>query len=74
MSVRTDFLGQVIDIGDEVVTTPKNYRGLVRARIKAFTPKQVRVVYVNDWNYGSPGREEDFLTCCGSLVKVPEGL
>lgn len=74
MSGRTDCLGQAIDIDDEVMTTPKNYRGLVRARIKAFTPKQVRVVYMNTWNYGAPGREEDFLTYSDSLVKVPEGL
>ena len=74
MSARTDCLGQVIEIGDEVVTTPKNYRGLVRATVKAFTPMQVRVVYLNIWNYGLPGREEEFLTSSGSLVKVPEGL
>ena len=74
MSGRTDVLGQPIKEGDEVVTIPKNYRGLVRARIKAFTPMMVRVVYLNTWNYGQPGREEDFLTDCNSLVKVPEGL
>lgn len=74
MSGFTDFLGQPLKEGDEVVTTPKNYRGLVRATIKSFTPKQVRVVYMNTWNYGSPGREENFLTYSDSLVKVPEGL
>lgn len=69
--MRKDFLGNTLEIGDEVVTTPKNYRGLVRAKVVAFTPKQVRVVYMNTWNYGLPGREENFLTGAGSLVKIP---
>lgn len=55
-----DFLGKQLFEGDDVVTTPKNYRGLVKAKVVGFTPKQVRVVYINNWNYGNPGREEHF--------------
>lgn len=65
-----DFLGRELAVGDEVVTTPKNYRGLVKATIVGFTPQQVRVVYMNTWNYGSPGKEEKFLTYPGTLVKI----
>lgn len=69
-----DFLGQNISVGDSVVTTPKNYRGLVKATVVAFTPKKVRVRYTNTWNYGPKGREEDFLTPPESLVKFePQG-
>ena len=65
-----DFLDNELAIGDEVVATPKNYRGLVRAQIVAFTPQQVRVKYLNTWNYGAPGREENFLTPPNTLVKI----
>lgn len=65
-----DFLGRDLEIGDAVVTTPKNYRGLVKATIVAFTPQQVRVKYINTWNYGKPGREELFLTPSCTLVKI----
>jgi len=63
-----DFLGNSLEIGDNVVTTPKNYRGLVKAKIKAFTKQKVRVVYINDWNY-QLGKEEEFLTYPTDMVK-----
>lgn len=68
--VHCDFLGRELALGDEVVTTPKRYRGLVKARIVGFTAQQVRVVYMNTWNYGQPGKEEKFLTYPGTLVKI----
>lgn len=64
-----DILDQELAVGDDVITTPKNYRGLVKAKIVGFTPKKVRVVYMNTWNYGHPGRDEDFLTPPDTLVK-----
>ncbi len=65
-----DFLGHELVVGDEVVTTPKNYRGLVRAKIVSFTTQQVNVSYMNTWNFGTPGREENFRTYPNTLVKI----
>lgn len=65
-----DFLGYDLALGDDVVTTPKNYRGLVKAKIIAFTPQQIRVSYINSWNYGKPGIEELFLTPPNTCIKI----
>ena len=53
-----------------MVTTPKNYRGLVLAKVEGFTSKQVRVAYRNTWNYGGDGENEKFITPPNTLVKV----
>lgn len=66
-----DFFGNILAIGDEVAFCRPNYRGLTRGKIIAFTPKQVRVTYMNTWNYGKPGREETYLTYSGDLIKCP---
>ena len=42
-----DFLGKELQIGDSVVVAVPNYREFVLAKIVAFTPKKVRVVYEN---------------------------
>lgn len=66
-----DLYGKQLSIGDEVAVTPKNYRGLVKAEIIQFTPKSVRVKYMNTWNHGLPGREETYLVpqkCCSKAV------
>lgn len=65
-----DFLGYELEVGDEVVTTPKHYRGLVRATVLKITPQKVRVSYINDWNYAKPGKEESFITPHDTVVKV----
>jgi hypothetical protein len=64
-----DFIGQELSIGDTVVTTPKHYRGLVKAVIISFTPKQVRVLYKNTWNF-VVGVDEYYLTYPNSVVKI----
>lgn len=65
-----DFLGYELEVGDEVVTTPKNYRGLVKATVLKLTPQKIRVSYINDWNYAKPGREEFFITPPDTCVKI----
>lgn len=65
-----DFLNKDLAIDDEVVVTPKNYRGLVKGKIVAFTKLQVRVLYLNTWNYGQPGEEENFITYPDTLIKI----
>lgn len=64
-----DFLGRELSIGDSVVTTPRYYRGLVRAEVIAFKPKQVRMRYKNTWNYGE-GKDEEYLAFPSSVVKI----
>jgi len=65
-----DFLGNILEIGDEVVLTAPKYRMFTRAKVIAFTPKRVRVQYNNTWNYGSKGRVEEYLSEPKFLVKT----
>ena len=67
-----DVCGQTLEQGDIVVVTPKNYRGLVPAKIKNFTAMKVRVIYMNTWNYGRPGRPEEYLINPNDCVKHPD--
>ena len=46
-----DFLGKELELHDEVVFTAPSYRHLVKGKIIAFTPKKVRIEYINDWNF-----------------------
>ena len=63
-----DFLGKELSIGDSVVVTPKNYRGLVKAQVISFTAKQVRLEYMNTWNFQS--RPEQYLVYANCCVKI----
>lgn len=64
-----DFFGNELSVGDLVAFIPNGYRDLARARILAFTPKQVRISYVNTWNYGSPGQPVETLRYPTTLIK-----
>jgi len=59
-----DFIGQELVVGDVVVTTPKNYRGLIKAKVVAFTPQKVRVGY--RWQ----GHDVDYLAENTAVVRV----
>ena len=69
-----DFLGNTLEIGDEVVLTAPQYRHFTKATIIAFTPKKIRVEYMNTWNHQAPGyrseylSEPDFLILCKKKV------
>lgn len=65
-----DFLGNELQIGDEVVLTAPKYRMFTKAKIIAFTPKKVRVQYNNTWNYGPKGYVEEYLSESDFLVKI----
>jgi hypothetical protein len=65
-----DFLDKELNIGDEVIVVAPSYRQLIRAKIIAFTPKQVRVSFQNTWNYNDPGKYTEFLQPPDQLVKV----
>lgn len=38
-----DFLGNTLEVGDEVVFMRLNYRDLMKGKVVAFTPKNVRL-------------------------------
>ena len=65
-----DFLGKEINIGDQVVLTAPRYRHFVKATVIAFTPKQVRVEFLNTWNYGPPGRLQEYLGSPDFLIVI----
>jgi len=64
-----DFFNNELAVGDRVAFIPNGYRDLAVATIVAFTPKQVRVSYVNTWNYGLPGRPDETLRHPKTLIK-----
>lgn len=68
-----DFFNQPLAVGDTVAFIPNGYRDLVRGRITAFTPKQVRIAYTNTWNFGRPGRDDETLRYPGVIIKDPHG-
>lgn len=61
-----DFIGQELSVGDVVVVAPKGYRGLIKATVNGFTPKNVKLVYFDHCN-----RIEDYLVSPNSVVKIP---
>lgn len=67
-----DVCGQDLELNDIVIVTPKNYRGLVFAKVKGFTPVRVRLIYMNTWNYGPPGRPEEYLVNSKDCVRHPD--
>lgn len=48
-----DKLGNELKIGDEVIFIAPGYRMLVVGKITSFTPKMLKIEYINDWNYTS---------------------
>jgi hypothetical protein len=66
-----DFLKNELAIGDTVVLIAPNYRHLVKAKIIAFTAKNVRVEFNNTWNHGPKGDIQQVLQSPDQLVKIP---
>ena len=65
-----DFLGRELELGDSVIIIAPNYRHFVLARIIAFTPKNVRVAFMNTWNFAAPGYYTELLQSPSQLTKV----
>jgi hypothetical protein len=70
MSIMNDFQGKPLALGDQVAFPRPNYRGLTLGTVVAFTPKKIRLEYVNTWNYGKPGHTEYFLTNPCDVAKL----
>ena len=64
-----DFLGQEVNVGDKVITTAKNYRSLVKGEVISLAPKSALVEYLNTWNYGDPGRVENYRVFGNQFIK-----
>lgn len=48
-----DFFGSKLEVGDEVAITPHGYKHLVLGTVVTFTPKMVKVSYMQeDYRYG----------------------
>lgn len=56
-----DFLGNNLELGDEVVFTAPKYRMFAKGNIIAFTKNKVRVEYMNTWNFAAPGYKDEYL-------------
>lgn len=64
-----DFLGNELEIGDEVIFSPKHYKySLVIGKITAFTPKKIRVVY----RFIHENYDYDYLLEPAQLIKKPK--
>ena len=65
-----DFLGNKLIVGDEVVMVAPKYRHYCKGTIIAFTAKNVRIEYLNTWNYCSDGHKKEILQSSEQLIKV----
>jgi hypothetical protein len=66
-----DFFGQELSIGDSVAFYAPGYRHFCTGNVIAFTPKKVRVEYINTWNYGRPGLKIEYLADSDMFIKKP---
>ena len=65
-----DFLGIELALGDSVIIIAPSYRHFVLARVIKFTPKQVRVAFMNTWNFAKPGHYTELLQSPSQLTKI----
>lgn len=56
-----DFLGNTLELFDEVVFTAPKYRMFAKGKIIAFTKTKVRIEYMNTWNHMPPGWRDEYL-------------
>lgn len=65
-----DFVGRPLELGDSVVVMAPGYRHLVMAKVIDFTPRSVRVAFMNTWNFGKTGMYTELMQSPDALVKV----
>ena len=68
-----DFVGNELSLGNSVVLMAPQYRMFVVGKIIAFTPKNVRVAFINTWNFGPSGRYSEVLQDSTQLVRIDSG-
>ena len=64
-----DYFKQQLLIGDVVAFYAPGYRQFATGTIVAFTKKQVRVSYMNTWNYSKPGVQFEYLAYPDMFIK-----
>lgn len=64
-----DYFGQELEIGDRVAFYAPGYRSFTTGTVIKFTPQQIRVEYVNTWNYGKDGKEMTYLGYPTQFIK-----
>ena len=64
-----DYFGKELEVGDEVAFYAPGYRMFTTGTIIDFTPKQVRVTYLNTWNYGKDGSKQTYLAYPNMFIK-----
>lgn len=65
-----DFLNRDLELGDSVIIIAPGYRHFVLARVIKFTQTQVRVAFMNTWNYADAGSYTELLQRPYQLTKV----
>ena len=68
-----DFIGATLSIGDSVILIAPQYRMFVVGKVLAFTPKNIRVAFINTWNFGLPGYYTEILQASSQLVRIDSG-
>lgn len=53
----TDFIGSKVDVGDEVIFVAPGYRSFCIGKVISKATKTCQIEYINDWNFGKPGRK-----------------
>lgn len=69
-----DFLGNKINIGDEVIFEAPKYRDFVVGKVITKAAKTCQIEYVNDWNYPTKGRTEVVRQYYCQIIKHPNDL
>lgn len=64
-----DFFGNELNVGDTVAFYAPGYRMFTTGEVLEFTPKQVRVGYVNTWNFGKDGKKMTYLGYPNMFIK-----
>lgn len=64
-----DYFGAPLALGDVVAFYAPGYRMFTTGTVTAFTPKQVRVAYLNTWNFGAPGFPSTYLAAPNMFIK-----
>lgn len=67
----TDFLGNKVNIGDEVIFVAPGYRSFCTGKVITKAEKSCQIEYLNTWNFGSEGRKLVVRQAYDQVIKHP---
>lgn len=70
MTVKRDFFGTELAVGDTVAFVAPGYRHLAKGKIVKFTEKMVFITYKNTWNFGDQDPGSDIKQTPEQLIKA----